>query len=119
MAKIRIESNVDEIIRLKEEAADRIIEELGQQGERNAKIEVTKAVYDTPASPLYDRTGNLRNQLTHDRDGDTAIIGSPTEYSPYVEFGTRRMSPRPFMKPAVQNHVAEYKKIIEDGMKNA
>lgn len=119
MATIRFDSNADEIIRLKNEAADRIIEELGQQGERNAKKEVTRAVYDTPESPIYPRTGNLRQHLTHDRDGDTAIIGSPTEYAPYVEFGTRRMSPRPFMKPAVQNHIDEYKKIIEDGLKNA
>ena len=33
--------------------------------------------------------------------GLAASIGPTTSYAPYLEFGTRRMSPRPFMGPAL------------------
>ena len=44
----------------------------------------------------------------------TVYIGSNVEYAPYVEIGTTRMRARPFLKPAVDNHQDEYKRIIQE-----
>lgn len=33
-------------------------------------------------------TGELRNSITHEVEGTEAIVGTNTEYAPYVEFGT-------------------------------
>lgn len=65
-------------------------------------------------------TGNLRNSITHDvDDGETAAyIGTNVEYAPYQELGTIYMAAQPFLKPAVADHANEYRKIIEDEMKN-
>ena len=41
-------------------------------------------------------------------------VGSNVEYAPYVELGTRKTDPHPFLKPAVEDHKAEYKKIATD-----
>jgi len=61
-------------------------------------------------------TGRLRNSISHavDVQDKAAIIGTNVEYARYVEFGTSRMSPRPYLAPAVQDHIAEYKQIWYD-----
>lgn len=49
-------------------------------------------------------TGNLRNSITYEtRAGGRGIVGEvgPTaDYGVYVEFGTSRMGPQPYMGPA-------------------
>lgn len=64
-------------------------------------------------------TGNLRNSITHqvDEGGPAAIIGSAVEYAAYVELGTSRQRAQPYLKPAVADHVATYKGIIENELK--
>lgn len=89
--------------------------------------------------------GRLRNSIAHtvESDGDkyTAVIGSPVEYAPYVELGTGQYypggrptpwvyqdekgnwhktkgnEPQPYMKPAIADHVSQYKGIIERTLK--
>lgn len=65
-------------------------------------------------------TGNLRNSITHDMyDGEpAAYIGTNVEYAPYVCLGTIHMKAQPFLKPAVADHANEYRKIIENELKN-
>lgn len=76
-------------------------------------------------------TGNLRNSITHQREGDdTELIGSPVLYAPYVEIGHHQTPGRyvpaigkrlvasyvpgkPYMAPALENHVSEYKEVFE------
>lgn len=112
--------NTDLIKRAAEQAVQLALEAVGLQAERNAKIECTRAVYNTPESPSYRRTGNLRNAITHDTNGvDTAYVGVNINYAHYVEFGTSKMKPRPFIKPAVVNYTDEYKEIFEYYLENA
>ena len=65
-------------------------------------------------------TGNLRNSITHtvDEDEPAAYIGTDVEYAPYVCLGTIHMAAQPFLKPAVADHANEYRKIIENELKN-
>lgn len=65
-------------------------------------------------------TGRLRNSITHVQlDENTEAIGTNVEYAPYVELGTHKMGPRPFLRPAAEGHTTEYRAIIESVMKNA
>ena len=80
--------------------------------------EISKAVYDTPESPNYVRTGRLRNSITHARDDESAYIGTNVEYAAYVELGTSKMKPRPYLRPAAQNYADEYKEIVKTALKN-
>ena len=59
-------------------------------------------------------TGRLRNSITHIVDEGTShvIIGTNVEYAPYVELGTRRQKPQPFLKPAAEDHYSTYKGIF-------
>lgn len=58
-------------------------------------------------------TGNLRNSITHQVSlaEDGVYIGTNVEYAPYVELGTSKKSERPFIRPAVENHISEYSNI--------
>ena len=66
-------------------------------------------------------TGRLRNSITHtyDEDSKTVIIGSNVEYAPYVELGTYhpKRDPRPYLKPAIEEHKDEYKEVLETELK--
>lgn len=128
--------NSKEIKAALEKVKDVILEEWGLAAEGFAKKGITNVVYDTPQSPSYKRTGRLRASLTYAtkhvestpgreadaKDGmkksevpdeNTVIIGTNVEYGPYVEFGTSKMPPRPYLAPAVEDHKEEYKKIMQ------
>ena len=72
---------------------------------RRASQVVRKAALDTMAdaktlAPVD--TGNLRNSITTDaRQGDlVAVVEATASYSAYIEWGTSKMQPQPFMQPA-------------------
>ena len=118
--EIIINSNVDAAISAMKAAVARAVEEIALQAERDAKIEVTDSVYDTPESPSYRRTGALRNAIHGTTNGvDTAILSDNIEYAAYVEYGTSKMPARPFIKPAIANYVDDYREIAEDHLRNA
>lgn len=116
--QVKITDNSQAILDALPPAKERALEAIGMQAEANAKIEVTQAVYDTPESPSYRRTGNLRNSISHAYDSDSAYVGTNTEYAPYVEMGTSKMPSRPFIRPAVENYMDEYKALAEEMLRS-
>ena len=47
------------------------------------------------------------------KNNHTVYIGTNVEYAPYVELGTKKMNARPFLKPAMENHMDDYRTIIK------
>jgi len=105
---VEIHDNSKEISENIKSALLRGLEKCGLTAERFAK---KLAPYDT---------GNLRNSITHEvDDGEpAAYIGTNVEYAPYVCLGTIHMNAQPFLKPAVNDHKDEYRKILENSLKN-
>lgn len=129
-SSIRIEiDNTDAVIRASHDQIKKALEECGLTAERYAK---EKCPVDT---------GNLRNSITHQMDGDNKVlIGSNVEYAPYVELGTGKYADggrktswvyedskgnwhmtngqkaQPYLKPALANHTDEYAKIIRENL---
>lgn len=106
------------------------------------KVGMTAEKYAKRLCPVD--TGNLRNSITHrvDQEEPAVYVGSDSEYAAYVELGTGKHYPggrptpwvyqdakgnwhwtagnkaQPYLKPAAANYAAQYRKIVEDEMKN-
>lgn len=118
--EVTLTSNKDEILEALNEQLGQAMIAIGMTAESNAKQEITKAVYDTPESPNYKRTGRLRNSITYgvDTSEPAVYIGSNVEYAPEVELGTSRMRARPYLKPAAENHASEYREIVKSALES-
>lgn len=59
-------------------------------------------------------TGRLRNSITHtvDTGDEAAVIGTDVEYAIFVEKGTSKMKPEPFLTPAATQHGSVYRSIL-------
>lgn len=144
MSVVVFESHIADVQKATAAALQKAAESIGQRMETHAKLYVTAGVYESPEGE-YIRTGNLRNNITHDsmedKDGNIIVaVGTPTDYAPYVELGTgiyaedgkgrktpwryqdnkgnwhttSGMPPRPFLRPAVERHKAEYQEVLKD-----
>lgn len=129
--QIRLEDHSGEVYKELEAACQKALEECGLVAEGYAK----------KLCPVD--TGTLRNSITHTvSDGEkAAYIGSPVSYATYVECGTGKYYPggrqtpwtyqdekgnwhlthgqraKPYIKPAVADHAAQYNRIIEQELK--
>ena len=99
--------NTDEILVALKNAKKRGLEAIGLSAEGYAKK-------DTPVD-----TGRLRNSISHATDGEAAYIGTNVEYAPYVELGARGRPGVHMLQRAASEHTDEYKRLMEDSMKNA
>jgi HK97 gp10 family phage protein len=63
-------------------------------------------------------TGALWNSVAVKHESDTSYIGSHMHYAPHIEFGTRNMSARPYLRPALKSNkkaiINAFKKYIEE-----
>ena len=107
------ESNIDLIKNATAEQLEKAFISIAASAEAFALVEVDKLVYMTPESPNYVRTYRLRDNITSVSDAVSATVGTDVEYAPYVEYGSRGMHPRPFLRNAMQNHIDEYRQILE------
>ena len=62
----------------------------------------------------YKRSGNLRRniQMEFDRASMTARVGTNVLYGRYLEFGTRRMAPRPWLSLALRDFGPQLRSIL-------
>ena len=103
--------NTDEVLAVLKGAKKRGLEAIGLTAEGYAK----KNLY--PGHGLD--TGRLRNSITHTADDEAAYIGTNVEYAPYVELGARGRNGLHYLRQAATEHTDEYKRIMEDALKNA
>jgi len=73
-----------------------------------AKRQSNRLIYDTPPSPYYKRTGNLKAGIqAKRRSNKKASVIDDVFYSGFVEFGTTRMPARPFMRQAFDENISK------------
>lgn len=137
MAGIEIsENNIPKALEALEEATELALTAVGIKAEKYAKARCPVGTVESTGKKGY-RGGTLRNSITFIVEGDDLSVGSNVEYAPYVElgtgpyfetppeweeFGTGRGSgagsgyvkPRPFLRPAIEDHLDEYNRIIKD-----
>lgn len=124
-----LKSNRELIESATSEAIQTALKAIGTQAVAHAVAEIT-------AQGAVD-TGRLRNSITKAVEDQTVYVGTNTEYASYVEYGTgiyvsggrqtpwsyqdekgnwhktRGMKPRPFLRPAFEKNLDEFKAIFE------
>jgi len=69
------------------------------------ELYLEKVVDDAKAfAPI--RTGRLKRSIGFWRSEGGYHVGSGVSYAPFVEFGTSRMAPRPFLAPALSKNIS-------------
>lgn len=99
--------NTDEVLSALEKAKKRGLEAIGLVAEGHAK----------KLTPVD--TGRLQNSISHATDDEAAYIGTNVEYGPYVELGSPTIKAHHMLQKAATEHTDEYKRLMEDSMKNA
>ena len=99
--------NTDEVLAALKRSKKRGLEAIGLTAEGHAKNE-------TPVD-----TGRLRNSINHATDDEAAYIGTNVEYAPYVELGARGRQGKHMLQRAASEHTDEYRRLMEDALKNA
>ena len=125
---IEVTSHRIEVIQAKDKAVEKALNVIGLVAERYAK------------ELCPTDTSRLKNSISHQVDDETVYVGTNVEYAPYVEFGTGKfaeggggrptpwsyqddkgnwhttngMKPQPYLKPAIENHLDEYKQYLKD-----
>ena len=131
MANVKVISHVSEVLTELDNAKDRALTTIGLLAERHAK----------EYCPVD--TGRLRNSITfatsktqgeankspkkhaepadYEMHGkpqkDTVVLGTNVGYAPYIEMGGSEKAPNGFLKPAIMNHMDEYRKAAESALK--
>lgn len=62
-------------------------------------------------------TGSYSGTAEGGEEDLTVYIGTNVEYAPYIEFGTERRGPRPFLHNAAADHAEEYREILQRDLK--
>ena len=144
MAKnIEYRDNTEEVLKAMEAAIRRGNEAIGLSAEGHAKRKITQAgAVDTGRlrnsityalageethvkSYKANKGGKERETYTYDgtaegKKGSGVYIGTNVEYAPGIELGTHRSAGAVhFLQDAATNHTDEYKRLMEDSMKNA
>lgn len=144
MAKnIEYRDNTEEVLRAMEAAIRRGNEAIGLAAEGHAKKKITSAgAVDTGRlrnsityalageethvkSYKANKGGKDRETYTYDgkaegEKGSGVYIGTNVEYAPGIELGTHRKAGAVhFLQDAATGHADEYKRLMEESMKNA
>ena len=144
MAKnIEYRDNTEEVLKAMEAAIRRGNEAIGLAAEGHAKRKITQAsAVDTGRlrnsityalageethvkSYKANKGGKDRETYTYDgkaegEKGSGVYIGTNVEYAPGIELGTHRSAGAVhFLQDAATGHTDEYKRLMEESMKNA
>lgn len=141
--QVTFRDNSEEIIGLFQKAKHRGLQAIGMAAEGHAKKKcpvdtgrlrnsITYAIAGYATHVQSYRRGNVAGGTSqkhkyYDYGGgemegekDSAVfIGSNVEYAPYVELGANGRAPAHFLQDAASGHGEEYKRLMEDSMKNA
>ena len=129
--EVTLTSNAEAIREATAEAIKTALEAVGAQAQGNASAKIT-------ANGTVE-TGTLRDSIDIEVQDQELYVGTNVHYAPYIEFGTGihaesgggrqtpwtyqkdgkwyttvGQMPAPFLRPAMQDHLEEYKQIFEE-----
>lgn len=93
---------------------------------RKSKEHQGKSIYGAfpskPGDPPHKQHGRLRASITYDVSDDASghvvgRVGTNLDYGRYLELGTRKMKPRPWLRRSLMESRGEIRAILQRPMK--
>lgn len=111
---IRIEKDNTQAV--KEQLERGVLKGLEEIGIQVASL----AADDLEEPPRRVDTGRLKNSITHKLAASekAVYVGTNVEYAIYVNYGTKRMTPHPFLKNAIEKNQAEILAILKKNLES-
>lgn len=137
MSSFTTKDNTEKVLDALEEAILIGLDLIGMTAETHAKEDPNMPVDTGYArnSITYALSGEAPNISSYEADkggktgeysgtmdgkkGEFVVIGSNVEYFPYIEEGGANRKAHHVLRRAVTKHKSEYKRLMEDSMKNA
>lgn len=128
---VNVTSHVKEVLDELDNAKDRALTTIGLRAERHAKgycpvdtgrlrNSITFATSKSqgsangsPGEPADPADYKMRGTPSK----DTVVLGTNVSYAPRIEMGGSKKAPEGFLKPAVMNHMDEYRSIAKSVLK--
>lgn len=114
-------NNIPQALAALEQKKDEILEVIGGTIEGYAIDLAPVGTPETTGIPDY-KGGSLRSTIRTERENENTMmilaggeqgIYRYVNYATYVETGTVKMKAQPYLKPAIENHIDEYRRIFE------
>lgn len=96
-----------DVIQAKDQDVKRALEIIGLMAEGYAKVHLEQ-------TPRRIDKGRLQDSIAHKVHDDSVEIGTNVYYGIYVEFGTVKMEANNYLRSAVDDHLQEYKQVIQE-----
>jgi HK97 gp10 family phage protein len=95
--------------------SERLLYEVGQE------LDVVGAnIVDVAKELVPVDTGFLQSSIYHQMiDQGTVEVGAEAEYASYVEMGTYKSSPQPYLRPAIDSQLPELEQRMMVALRNA
>lgn len=130
------ENNINKILSIADIACERALVAIGIKAQNYASHLAPKGTPESTGKKGYVG-GTLQQSIQYEADNEAVTVGSNVEYAPYVELGTGPnftpppeweefdvppakglghgyVRPRPFIAPAIKDHLGEYEEIIKN-----
>lgn len=114
---VKFTDHSQEIIEQMHSKVEQALIAIGATAESHAKEICPVGTPESTGIPGYIG-GTLRNSITHsvDMDEQAVYIGTNVEYGKWVENGSSKRKPKPFLKPAATEHNAEYEALAKQAL---
>ena len=119
--------NSGKVLKMLDDAVERGLTKIGIAAEGHAKMKCPvdtgrlrgSIVYATSKSKSKGQFPAEPKDYTPmgTPDKHEVIIGTNVEYASPVELGTERQQAQPFLRPAAENHNAEYQRLMESELR--
>jgi HK97 gp10 family phage protein len=95
--------------------SERLLYEVGQE------LDVVGAnIVDVAQELVRVDTGFLQSRIYHQMIGQGIVeVGADTDYASYVEIGTYKMAPQPYLRPAIDSQLPDLEQRMMVALRNA
>ena len=90
------------------------LKSLGAKAVQEIKDSIQPSMFpSSPGEPPKEKSGELKESIKYEVVDEELNIYSEADYAGYLEFGTSKMRPRPFMAPVIERLASSFEEEVK------